>query len=144
MCIPISYIMIMLGYTYSEVFGSKSQGFFFAVPIIFTGAIIGEYMAFTMSRYLFKDFVKEQINNSEWLSHKFNVVDEIIKEEGRLFVFLIKLAFTPVGLFSYVMGVSSISFPDFALGHISYLFWSSSLCFIGCSLSSGSSTEGAQ
>jgi uncharacterized membrane protein YdjX (TVP38/TMEM64 family) len=59
-------------------------------------------------------------------------------------VFLIKLALTPVGLFSYVMGVSSISFVDFALGHISYLFWSCSLCFIGCSMSSAMSEDPAE
>lgn len=114
------------------------------MPIIFTGVVIGEYMAFFLSRYLFKDFIKEQINSSEWMSHQFSIVDEIIKEEGRLFVFLIKLAFTPVGLFSYVMGVSSISFVDFALGHISYLFWSCSLCFIGCSMSSAMSEDPAE
>jgi len=32
------------------------------------------------------------------------------------------------------MGVSSIKFWDFAIGHISYIFMSTSLCFIGCSL----------
>ena len=132
--IPISYTIMMLGYTYTQVFNSKLYGFLFAVPIVFTGTVLGGLGAFMLSRYLFKDFIKDQISHSTWLSHNFNIIDEIITEEGKLIVALIRLTFAPFGITSYIMGVSSIKFWDFAIGHLSYIFMSSSLCFIGCSL----------
>lgn len=134
MSIPVSYIMIALGFAYSKVYGSQLTGFLVSMPIIFIGAVSGEMLAFLLSRFLFKDIIKSQIKHSEWLNKKFIIADDIIKDEGKLFVFLIKLACTPAGLFSYIMGVSCISFFDFAIGNISYLFWASSLSFIGCSM----------
>lgn len=68
------------------------------------------------------------------MSYNFNIIDEIITTEGKLIVALIRLTFAPFGITSYIMGVSSIKFWDFALGHFSYIFMSTSLCFIGCSL----------
>ena len=132
--IPISYTIMMLGYTYTQVFNSKLYGLLFSVPIVFTGTVIGGLLAFMLSRYLFKDFIKEQISHSAWLSYNFNIIDEIITTEGKLIVALIRLTFAPFGITSYIMGVSSISFWDFILGNISYIFMSTSLCFIGCSL----------
>lgn len=132
--IPISYTIMMLGYTYTQVFQSKLYGFLFSVPIVFTGTVLGGLGAFMLSRYLFKDFIKEQISHSQWLSHNFNMIDEIITTEGKLIIALIRLTFAPFGITSYIMGVSSIKFWDFAVGHLSYIFMSSSLCFIGCSL----------
>ena len=104
------------------------------MPIIFFGAVSGEMLAFFVSRFLFKDIVIAQSKHSDWLNKKFIIADDIIKDEGKLFVFLIKLACTPAGLFSYIMGVSSISFIEFAIGHLSYVFWASSLSFTGCSM----------
>ena len=139
--IPISYTIVMLGYTYTQVFESKLHGFLFSVPIVFSGTVIGGLLAFMLSRYLFKDFIKDQIASSEWLSHNFNIIDEILQTEGKLIVALIRLTFAPFGITSYIMGVSSISFFDFAIGHISYIFMSSSLCFIGCLMYSAVSHE---
>jgi uncharacterized membrane protein YdjX (TVP38/TMEM64 family) len=132
--IPISYTIIMLGYTYTQVFNSKIYGMLFSVPIVFTGTVLGGLVAFMLSRYLFKDYIKEQISHSNWLSYNINIIDEIITTEGKLITALIRLTFAPFGVTSYIMGVSSIKFWDFALGHISYIVMSSSLCFIGCSL----------
>ena len=115
------------------------------MPIIFFGAVSGEMLAFLVSRFLFKDIVISQIKHSEWMNKKFIIADDIIKDEGKLFVFLIKLACTPAGLFSYVMGVSCISFFDFAVGNLSYIFWASSLSFMGCTMFSiTNSTSGDQ
>ena len=56
--IPISYTIIMLGYTYAQVFNSKLYGLLFSVPIIFTGCLSGAILAFLLSRYMFRDFIK--------------------------------------------------------------------------------------
>lgn len=77
------------------------------------------------------------------MSYNFNIIDEIITTEGKLIVALIRLTFAPFGITSYILGVSSISLWDFTLGHISYIFMSSSLCFIGCSLYTAVESEGA-
>tara|TARA_B110000285_G_scaffold228575_1_gene291767 strand:- start:434 stop:1162 length:729 start_codon:yes stop_codon:yes gene_type:complete len=131
--IPIFYTIVMLGLTYSQVFDSKMYGFLFSVPIVFSGTVIGGLVAFMLSRYLFKDFIKDQIANSEWASHKFNLINEILMTEGMLFVALIRLTAAPFGVMSYVFGVSNISFTDYAIGHLTYIVESSLLCFIGCS-----------
>lgn len=57
--IPISYTIIMLGYTYAQVFDSKLYGLLFSVPIIYIGCLSGAMISFLLSRYLFKDFIKD-------------------------------------------------------------------------------------
>ena len=113
----------------------------FSVPIVFSGTVIGGLVAFMLSRFLFKDFIKDQITNSQWASHKFNLINEILETEGMLFVALVRLTAAPFGVMSYIFGVSSISFSDYALGHITYIVESSLLCFIGCSMFSAVQTE---
>ena len=55
--IPISYTIIMLGYTYSQVFDSKLTGFLFSVPIVYVGCLTGAFLTFITSRYLFGGFI---------------------------------------------------------------------------------------
>jgi uncharacterized membrane protein YdjX (TVP38/TMEM64 family) len=69
--IPISYSIIMLGYTYSQVFDSKVTGFLITVPIVYFGCLIGAVLAFLISRYVFRDFIKTQIQQSQWLFSNF-------------------------------------------------------------------------
>jgi len=57
--LPISYTIVMLAYTYSQVFNSKFYGFIFTVPIVYTGCMCGAALTFIVSRYLFKDIIKE-------------------------------------------------------------------------------------
>ena len=57
--LPISYTVVILGYTYSQIFRSKLTGFLFSVPIVFTGCLLGALLAFLLSRYLFKNFIRE-------------------------------------------------------------------------------------
>ena len=57
--LPISYTIVMLSYTYSQVFSSKFYGFVFTVPIVYTGCLSGAFVTFVISRYLFKDLIKE-------------------------------------------------------------------------------------
>ena len=59
--LPTTFTHIMLGFTYSQVFQSQVKGFFFTVPVVLIGCLVGSVSAFLLSRYLFKDFVKQQI-----------------------------------------------------------------------------------
>jgi uncharacterized membrane protein YdjX (TVP38/TMEM64 family) len=51
--IPISYTIVMLGYTYTTAYNSKLYGFLFSVPIVYLGCLLGAFFAFFVSRYLF-------------------------------------------------------------------------------------------
>ena len=60
--LPTTATHIMLGYTYSQVFHSSYTAFVFVVPIIMMACLMGALLAFLMSRYLFRDAVKQQIS----------------------------------------------------------------------------------
>jgi uncharacterized membrane protein YdjX (TVP38/TMEM64 family) len=57
--LPISYTIVMLSYTYSQVFNSNFYGFAFTVPIVYVGSMSGALVTFIISRYLFKGLIKE-------------------------------------------------------------------------------------
>jgi len=121
--IPISYTIIMLGYTYAQVFNSKLYGLLFSVPIIFTGCLSGAILAFLMSRYLFKDFMKAQVlGYSPWLAWNFKMMNLIVQTDGCKIVALIRLTFAPFGITSYILGVSDITLCDYILGNMTYIF----------------------
>ena len=124
----------MLGYTYCQVFQSKLYGFLFCVPIIYVGCLLGALMSFLISRYLFKDVIKNMIQESAWLNYNFKMIDEIIKSEGIKVVGLVRLTFAPFGITSYIVGVTSISLGDYMLGNLSYIINCCTQVFIGCSL----------
>lgn len=132
--IPISYSVIMLGYTYAQVFDSKLEGFLFSVPIVYSGCLTGAFLAFVISRYLFKDFIKDQIKSNQWLSSNFKMIDDIVSTEGFKVIALLRLTYAPFGITSYLMGVSSISLNDYMFGNITYIFNCCTHCFIGVSL----------
>ena len=132
--LPISYTIVMLSYTYASVFNSKIYGFLFSVPTVFIGCISGSIISFLLSRYLLKDFIREQIAHTTWLLHNFNMIDEIIATEGIIIVGLIRMTFAPYGITSYILGVSSISFFHYLIGNMSYILMTCSQCYIGCSL----------
>jgi uncharacterized membrane protein YdjX (TVP38/TMEM64 family) len=97
-------------------------GFLYSVPIVYVGTLLGALLSFLLSRYLFRDFIKRQINQSGWLADNFKLIDEIITEEGFKVIGLVRLTFAPFGVTSYVMGVTSISIGDYMLGNATYIF----------------------
>ena len=57
--LPISYTIVMFGYTYAQVFQSKLHGFLLSTLIVYFGSLAGGVVSFLISRYLLKEFVKE-------------------------------------------------------------------------------------
>jgi len=55
--IPIMYWVIMMSYSYAQVFNSQLRGFIFTVPIVFVGAMSGMVTTFVISRYFLRDYV---------------------------------------------------------------------------------------
>ena len=59
--IPFTINHFMFGYTYSLVFASQLKGFLFSVPVCMSGVMIGSMLSFWLSRYLFQDLIRAQI-----------------------------------------------------------------------------------
>jgi uncharacterized membrane protein YdjX (TVP38/TMEM64 family) len=76
--IPITLNHILFGYTYSLVFASQLKGFFFSVPVSMTGVLTGSMLSFWLSRYLFQDIVRAQIDQNAWLRKNFRAIDELL------------------------------------------------------------------
>lgn len=104
------------------------------MPIIETGIMCGACTAFLMSRYLFKDIIKKRISEHRWFSRNFNTLNDILNTEGAKMVALMRLTFTPFGMTSYALGVTSIPLSDFMLGTSAYFFNFPMQVFIGCRL----------
>lgn len=140
---PISYTIIMIGFTYAQVYNSQTLGFLVAVPIIYTGSMLGAMCAFLVSRYLLRDFINDQIKTNQWLFSNFKMIDEIVSTEGTKIVGLTRLTFAPFGITSYIFGVTDVPLSSYMLGNLSYIVNTCLHSFIGCSLYSGQTVGGA-
>ena len=56
--IPIMYEVVMMSYSYAQVFNSPLHGFIITVPIVFVGAWFGMMTSFLISRYFLRDYVQ--------------------------------------------------------------------------------------
>lgn len=121
MTLPISLNHIMLGFTYSQVFHSKTRGFFFTIPVSMSGVLTGSLISFALSRYLFKQMVTRQIEQSPWVFRNFKAIDSLLASEGITVVALLRLTFAPFGISNYILGVTSISLTHYMLGTCSYV-----------------------
>jgi len=67
--------------------------------------------------------MKAQVNGySPWLAWNFKMMNMIVQTDGTKIVALLRLTFAPFGITSYILGVSDISFCDYILGNITYIF----------------------
>jgi uncharacterized membrane protein YdjX (TVP38/TMEM64 family) len=98
-----------------------------------SGILSGSLISFTLSRYLFKDSVRNQINSVTWMAQNFNAIDELLINQGITIVSLIRLTFAPFGVVNYVLGCTSISLFSFMGGTCMYTFNCGMQIFIGCS-----------
>ena len=57
--LPITFNHIMLGFTYSQVFHSKIEGLIFTIPVVMSGVLLGSVLSFLLSRFFFKDLVRQ-------------------------------------------------------------------------------------
>ena len=109
------------------------KGFLFALPVIMSGVLSGSFISFMLSRYLFKDSVRNQISQISWMAQNFNAIDELLINQGVTIVSLLRLTFAPFGVVNYVLGCTSISLFSFMTGTCIYSFNCSMQIFIGCS-----------
>lgn len=132
--IPIAATHVIIGFTYSQVFQSQWRGLLFATAVVQVSCMIAAFTAFLLSRYLFRDFILQQIKQYPWLDKNFAIINDLLREQGLVIVALTRLTFVPFGILSHVMGVTDISKWDYFLGNLSYLVNAMMQVFIGCSL----------
>ena len=120
--LPITFNHIMLGFTYSQVFKSQVYGMLFTLPVVMSAVMFGSVISFLLSRYLFQNIVRRQIQNSPLVKRNFLIIDQLLIQEGVTLVALLRLTFAPFGITNYVLGVTSISSCSFFLGTLSYVF----------------------
>ncbi len=78
---------------------------------VFVAATLGSCLAFLVSRYAARAVVERKIEGND----KFSAIDTAVAAEGRKIVFLLRLSpVFPFNLLNYALGLTKISFADFA------------------------------
>lgn len=132
--IPTGPFHPSLGFTYSQVFKSPYKGFLMALPISFIGSLIGSTCAMLISRYFIKDCVKAWGFKKPWFKKNFKALDMILKEDGIKSMLLFRLAFSPITISSYAIGITSIKTWHYFIGSFSYVFRIGIAVYVGCRL----------
>jgi uncharacterized membrane protein YdjX (TVP38/TMEM64 family) len=118
----IAFIFIYVGATVAFLPGSfltLGAGVVFGVLpgsiYVLTGATLGAIAAFWVGRYLVRGWVAAKIAHNR----KFAAIDKAINREGFKIVLLTRLSpVFPFVLLNYALGVTGVSFKDYALGCI--------------------------
>ena len=134
-CMPITQMHILVAFAYCKVFHSFIYGLLFATWVIYIGCILGAIAAYFLGRFLFANYIRKRIHNSKSPTmKKFRVIDNMFITDGILLVALLRLIFIPFGLACYFLAVTSVSFCDYFLGTLFYLFKIILIALLGCSL----------
>ncbi len=80
--------------------------------VVFIGASLGACVAFLIARYIARDSIEARLGKHP----KFRSVDQAIGKEGLKITFLLRLSpVFPFTLLNYLLGLSKVSFRDYAL-----------------------------
>ena len=100
---------------------------------VFAGAWIGSNLALLLARYLFRAYAKR-------LSKRFalfRAIDRAMETNGLKFTFLMRLCpLIPYNAYNYILGITSVSLKDFAIGGIGMLPGAFVYVFIGTTIGS--------
>jgi uncharacterized membrane protein YdjX (TVP38/TMEM64 family) len=86
--------------------------------LVFVAATIGSCLAFLVSRYLARGAVERRLAGNP----RFAAIDRAIGAEGRKIVFLLRLSpVFPFNLLNYALGLTQVSFRDYAIAAVGML-----------------------
>ena len=98
---------------------------------VWVGAWIGSNLAMLLGRYLFRDSAAK-------LAQKYrviNAIDKVLEKEGLKFTFLLRLCpLIPFNAFNYIMGVTSVSFKNYAIGGLGMIPGTIVYVFVGTTI----------
>ncbi len=85
---------------------------------VFVGASIGSALAFLVARYLARSSIEHRLENRP----RFAAIDKAVAREGRKIVFLLRLSpVFPYNLLNYALGLTSVTFRDYAIASFGML-----------------------
>lgn len=100
---------------------------------VFIGAWTGSVIAFLLGKYVFRE-------KSEEFARRFSVtkaLDKAIQTEGLKIVLLLRLCpLVPFTYFNYVMGITGVSFFDYAIGGFGMVPGTIVYVFVGTTIGS--------
>jgi len=107
--VPGSLLTLAAG----AVFGLRE-----GVAWVFLSALLGSSAAFLLARHGGRAFVERRIQGDP----RFAAIDRAVAEQGRRIVFLLRLSpVFPYNLLNYALGLTRISFRDYALASLGML-----------------------
>ena len=98
--------------------GGAIFGLWRGVLYVFAGATLGACAAFLVARYLARAAVERRLARHP----RFAAVDRAVAREGRKIVFLLRLSpVFPFNLLNYALGLTRVSFTDYAIASLGML-----------------------
>ncbi|GAB67128.1 hypothetical protein PCYB_111490 [Plasmodium cynomolgi strain B] len=123
----VEIMCVGAGLIFSGVYG-KFLGIIVAVFSVATGYVLGMSLCFFISRYLMHEFIYKKL----MVYPIYLAFNQAINSNGLSFVLLIRLSpILPASVVSYILGVTSLKYKDFALGSVSALPSISIFVYIG-------------
>lgn len=131
--IPGSILTVGAGWAFQQAYNSTGVALVIGTLSVFIGAWIGSVLAFLLGKYVFRA-------KSEEFAQKYRVtkaLDKAIKSEGLKVVLLMRLCpLVPFNYFNYVMGITAVSFFDYAVGGLGMLPGTLVYVFVGTTIGS--------
>ena len=133
--LPMTILHLVIGFAYCMVFHSFWLGLIVGTLVSFTCSYIGGITAFLLGRYVLASFIRRWLKRSKMeIAAKLRIIDSMFVESGILLVALLRLMFIPYGLTSYVLGATSVSFSDYAVGTLFFIIDIGLMVLLGCTL----------
>ncbi|CAM9546640.1 unnamed protein product [Discosporangium mesarthrocarpum] len=130
--IPGSLLTLGAGLVFGSALGT-GIGVLVGSAAVLVGATIGALVAFLLGRYVLQEQAQTLFNKFKILS----AVNRAIETQGLKLVLLLRLSpVVPFSAFNYVMGLTKVSFRDYALGCFGFIPGTVAYVFIGTSASS--------
>jgi len=131
--VPGSILTLGAGWAFQQAFNSTGIAILVGSISVFVGAWIGSILAFLLGRFVFRE-------KSEDFAKKYRItkaLDKAIQKEGLKVVLLLRLCpLVPFTFFNYIMGVTAVSFFDYAIGAIGMIPGTIVYVFVGTTVGS--------
>lgn len=107
---PPSILTLGGGFVFANTFG-LGKGVLFASAAVFLGAVIGSLTAFSLGRYVLRDWVEAKVLKDYPI---FGAIDAAINKQGLRIMVLLRLSpILPFTALNYFFGVSAVKFRHF-------------------------------
>lgn len=111
--LPGSLLTLGAGVALQAAFDNTGLAILVGTIGVWVGAWVGSNLAMLLGRYLFRASAAKMAAKHRVI----NAIDKVMEKEGLKFTLLLRLCpLIPFNVFNYVMGVTSVSVKDYAIG----------------------------